>query len=670
MVLRLSSLGNPMNLGSQALQPTLLSLAAIPEHELLRSIASGAYGQVWLARNRLGVYRAVKIVHRANFDHDKPFEREFAGIKAFEPISRSHDGMVDLLQVGRDDVAGYFYYVMELADDANALAPLAGSSSDLTRESLNSYEPRTLAYEVKHRGRLPLIECIQIGLSLTDALAHLHGHKLVHRDIKPSNIVFVGAVPKLADVGLVAAMSDARSFVGTDGFIPPEGPGTPAADLYSLGILLYVLSTGKSHQDFPEPATDFSREENHAQRLEFDAVVHKACQANARERYENAEQMHADLTLLKHGESVRARRATQHRWAMARLMAMGSLVAVLLLTVLWLINGRGSGHTPNAEAVRLYERGRWHYSQLTAADHAKALDYFSKAVQADPKFIEPYGEMTALYIWAMLPGLTNDQVRLQRTRQIADKVLAINPNLPEGHAAMSLCRFLERDWEGVESEINRAIQLNPNLAIPHQFYAFYLTLLGRTEEARRESQKADQLSPPAVARVSAIVAAWPYIAERRFDLAIAQLQRTIELDRNFPEGHHFLGVCYEAASNYLAAIEEWRTLDSLAGEDPAKIAASYDGLRHAYQTAGEQGYLRKWIDLVNADADLPADKRMFPQEDLAGDYARLGENAKALDEIEMHFDKFWWRLKYEPLFDPLHDEPRFKAMVKRAGLPQ
>src|SRR3954447_21504097 len=106
-----------MNLGSQALHPALLSLAAIPEHELLCPIASGAYGQVWLARNRLGVYRAIKIVHRASFDHDRPFEREFAGIKAFEPISRSHEGLVDLLQVGRDNNAGYFYYVMELADD-------------------------------------------------------------------------------------------------------------------------------------------------------------------------------------------------------------------------------------------------------------------------------------------------------------------------------------------------------------------------------------------------------------------------------------------------------------------------------------------------------------------------------------------------------------------------
>ena len=104
-----------MSAGTSGLASTALT-AVIPEHELVRPIAAGAYGQVWLARNRLGAYRAVKIVYRASFDHDRPFEREFAGIKAFEPISRSHEGLVDLLQVGRDDVAGYFYYVMELAD--------------------------------------------------------------------------------------------------------------------------------------------------------------------------------------------------------------------------------------------------------------------------------------------------------------------------------------------------------------------------------------------------------------------------------------------------------------------------------------------------------------------------------------------------------------------------
>ena len=266
-----------MSPGEPAREPAILPLALVPEHALLRPIASGAYGQVWLARNRLGVYRAVKVVHRVNFDHDRPFEREFEGIKAFEPISRTHEGLVDLLQVGRDDSAGYFYYVMELADgledpnpeatDLNEprgrqteLPPTIGQAFDPPNS--DRYLPRTLGAELKRRGRFSLEECIRIGFSLSDALAHLHGQGLVHRDVKPSNIIFVGGVPKLADVGLVTSVDAARSFVGTEGFIPPEGPGTPQADIYSLGIVLYTMSTGKSHQAFPNHCRIWGRNRN------------------------------------------------------------------------------------------------------------------------------------------------------------------------------------------------------------------------------------------------------------------------------------------------------------------------------------------------------------------------------------------------------------------------
>src|SRR5215831_18328751 len=156
-----------MNPGNPVFKPAVLSQAEIPEHELVRTIASGAYGQVWLARNRLGVYRAVKIVHRASFDHERPFEREFAGIKNFEPVSRTHEGLVNLLQVGRDDAAGYFYYVMELADNVNEEcrtqnAELGHHSNVPVLQDSGAYEPRTLGSEVKRRGRLPLEECIRI----------------------------------------------------------------------------------------------------------------------------------------------------------------------------------------------------------------------------------------------------------------------------------------------------------------------------------------------------------------------------------------------------------------------------------------------------------------------------------------------------------------------------
>ncbi len=81
----------------------------IPDFELLRQIGRGSYGEVWLARSVTGIHRAIKIVYRDRFEEARPFEREFAGIKRFEPISRSQANLVDILHVGRKAEQGYFY---------------------------------------------------------------------------------------------------------------------------------------------------------------------------------------------------------------------------------------------------------------------------------------------------------------------------------------------------------------------------------------------------------------------------------------------------------------------------------------------------------------------------------------------------------------------------------
>src|SRR3954471_15941018 len=93
-------------------------LPEIPDHTLLRPIGRGAYGEVWLARNVMGALRAVKVIWGGQFESGRPYDREFAGIQRYEPVSRSSGGLVHVLHVGRNDPEGYFFYVMELADDA------------------------------------------------------------------------------------------------------------------------------------------------------------------------------------------------------------------------------------------------------------------------------------------------------------------------------------------------------------------------------------------------------------------------------------------------------------------------------------------------------------------------------------------------------------------------
>lgn len=306
---------------------------SVPDYELLDCIGHGAYGEVWLARGVTGIYHAVKTVHRSSFEDERPYEREFDGIRKYEPISRSVEGAVDILHVGRAADGSYLYYVMELADDVET-----GPAIQPTR-----YTPRTLREDLRRRGRLPAAECLQIATALTFALACLHEKKLVHRDIKPSNIVFVNGHAKLADIGLVTDSKNNASFVGTEGYVPPEGPGTPKADLYSLGIVLYEIVTGNDRQEYPALPTDFRDQPDQDAYGHLNAIILRACNKDRDARYGSAAEMLSDL------HSAASRRAPALRpeanCAARRTLAVAAAALALLglATLLWQPTWLGSG---------------------------------------------------------------------------------------------------------------------------------------------------------------------------------------------------------------------------------------------------------------------------------------------------------------------------------------
>ncbi len=276
----------------------------IPDHELLRRVARGGYGEVWLARNIMGVFRAVKIIRQDSFERAKPFERELAGLQRFEPVSRSHNGLVQILHAGWLAGGEGFFYVMELAD------AVEGGAAGIDPRA---YRPRTLRAEIDRRGALPVAECLDIALSLTGALDFLHGRGLLHRDLKPSNIIFVNGRAKLADIGLVAESSASRSLVGTEGFLPVEGSGTPQADLYALGKLLYEMVTGRDRLDYPRLPPAWVGDATKGPQIELMEIIYRACDEEWKKRHVSAAALQAELALLHSGQSVRRVRGLEKR---------------------------------------------------------------------------------------------------------------------------------------------------------------------------------------------------------------------------------------------------------------------------------------------------------------------------------------------------------------------
>ncbi len=264
-----------------------------PGYKLIQPpFGEGAYGKVWLAKNKAGQWRALKVVYLAKFNHSQdPYGREYEGIQKYLPISDQHPGLLRVDFVSEKN-ADYFYYAMELGD----------SVVPDWQDEPTSYQPRDLDNErAKQVGRrLPAKDCARIGITLCEALEFIHRQGMTHRDIKPPNVIFVNGRPKLTDFGLVTDIRPTdgnATLVGTPGFMPPppDHPGTISADIYALGMLLYVLSTGRAAALFPEMATTLVNTDDSPEFLALNDIILKACEPLPENRYLSAGQMRLAL---------------------------------------------------------------------------------------------------------------------------------------------------------------------------------------------------------------------------------------------------------------------------------------------------------------------------------------------------------------------------------------
>jgi tetratricopeptide (TPR) repeat protein len=247
------------------------------------------------------------------------------------------------------------------------------------------------------------------------------------------------------------------------------------------------------------------------------------------------------------------------------------------------------------------------------------------------------------------------------------KALEIDDSLAEAHTSLGGIRSdYEWDFAGAESELKKALSLNPNYATAHHWYAQYLSTMGRHEEAINEITRAQELDP--LSLIINAVLGDTYIKARKYDQAIDRLRQTIEMDKNFGRAHRYLGNAYIEKGMYNEAITEFQTASTLGGENPTTVEQRTRSLREAYTTGGAPGFWRRQLDYLKQDAE----KANVSPYSIASVYARLGDKEQTLTWLEKAYhdhDAYIVYLKIDPQFDTLRSDPRVIELMKRIGLP-
>ena len=318
----------------------------------------------------------------------------------------------------------------------------------------------------------------------------------------------------------------------------------------------------------------------------------------------------------------------------------------------------------NPQAHEAYLRGRYFWNKGTEDGYRAALQNFQEAILRDPNYATAYAGLADTYnmlgYWMMAPP--KEVFPLARANAL--KALELDPSLPEAHAALAYVKFeYDWDWQGAGEEFKRALDLNPNSSATHLWYGIYLGDQERMDESEREITTARILDPLSL-HVNMVFAAMLYM-QRKYDEAIGQLQKTLELDPGFQPAYHLLAAVYEEKGQFPQAVEQ-----SLRGLKLARYSAITLGeLRDAFQTGGIQAFWRKDIELLEQQARHSYVSPVL----IAMDYSSLHEKDRAFEWLEKAYQEHsGWLLELEidPIWDPLRSDPRFQDLMHRVGIPQ
>ena len=320
--------------------------------------------------------------------------------------------------------------------------------------------------------------------------------------------------------------------------------------------------------------------------------------------------------------------------------------------------------TKNLEAYNLLLKGKFYFNKWSPPDVFKAMEFFKNASKKDPNYPLPYTWIAGCYSFLGAIGALPPQDAYPKAKEFALKSLELNNNLPEAHLSIGLVKlFFEWDWKGVRKSLQRAIELNPSYAGAYQFYAMYLKLMDKTEDAIRIAEQAhflDPLSAPICDCLGDI-----YFHAGRFDLAIEQYRKTLELDPKYGTAHYGLGWTYWEKGEHKEALEIFEKIRKMPGSELWGISF----LSYAYARLGNEEKAQEY--LKELEKKKRTDKEVSYDIFLAIIYSGL----RNYDNVFYHLDKAYHERHGSLIFmknrswKEIQKDPRFKTLMDKMGLP-
>ena len=320
-------------------------------------------------------------------------------------------------------------------------------------------------------------------------------------------------------------------------------------------------------------------------------------------------------------------------------------------------------HSVNPEAYEVYLKGRYHWTRRSGEGLGHAVQYFQQAIVKDPTYAAAYSGLADCFCVLGIWGFVPPDEGCGKAKQLALQTLEMDRGVADAHASLAWTNMLyDYDFVAAEREFERSIELNSRYATAHQWFGFYLALMGRCEEGLTELKRAIHLDPLSII-INATLGI-VYWCARRYDQQIEQFEKTLELDPHFALAHAGLGYAYMYKSINEPAIAELRKGVQLSQHAPIFLA----WLGEAYAAGGDSDDAQKILEQL----EQISKKRYVSPYHMARICAALGKKDEALRWLETGYrERAAWMvaLRIEPRFDGLRSDPRFQDLVRRMNFP-